>query len=216
MAKPWDGTRRIPEKHAAEFFEKITKAFKKANSYFWLDYGTLLGYVRDGRIIPHDGDIDLAVDYNFWNKVILKEVQKSGIILFKNPNLFTDKRLLKFVGEEKFKKPTQAKLRYPYIQNGKEMQIKICVEIYHEGVGEYEDNMYFWPTPKPNWIFEIPKDYMIPQKPVSFYGSECYIPVNYEDNLDFMYGKTWKTPNPEYTNSDDHKENAKKFKRFYR
>ena len=124
--------------------------------------------------------------------------------------------MLEFVGQEKRNAITQLKLGYRYEnEKGKTAGIKICVEVYHEGIGQYKDNMYFWPTPKPDWIFEMPKRYMVPQMKSIFYDTEIYIPENYEENLEFMYGDNWRTPNVNYTNSDEHKENAKKFKRFF-
>lgn len=216
--KPWNGMRRIPEEQAAKLIQKAAEIFKKHNSRFWLDYGTLLGQVRDGRIIKHDGDIDLAVDFNQWNPEVLDDLCNNGFILRKKPNLLTDVKVLKFVGEKKRNAVTQVKLgyRYTYGKKNKTAGIKICVEIYHDGVGKYKDNMYFWPTPKPDWIFEIPKSYMVPQIKAIFYDTEIYIPKNYEDNLEFMYGNNWRMPNVTYTNSDEHKENAKKFKRFFK
>lgn len=40
---------------------KIREAFKKERIKYWIDYGTLLGAVRDGDIIPHDEDADIGV-----------------------------------------------------------------------------------------------------------------------------------------------------------
>lgn len=47
--------KRVVDKHGVEF---------------WLDSGTLLGAVRDGKIIPWEHDIDLATWYtNSWRIV---------------------------------------------------------------------------------------------------------------------------------------------------
>ena len=39
------------------------------NIFYWADYGTLLGIIRDGDIIKHDDDIDLSVLASDWHKV---------------------------------------------------------------------------------------------------------------------------------------------------
>ncbi len=36
-------------------------ALTSAGIVHWLTYGALLGLVRDGRLIPHDGDLDIAI-----------------------------------------------------------------------------------------------------------------------------------------------------------
>jgi len=42
------------------YFHTAVTVFELADVEFWLDCGTLLGFVREGRILPHDFDIDLA------------------------------------------------------------------------------------------------------------------------------------------------------------
>ncbi len=37
---------------------------------FWIDYGTLLGQVRDNKIIPWDRDIDISIKYNDYSKLL--------------------------------------------------------------------------------------------------------------------------------------------------
>ena len=41
--------------------EEIASILVRHGLRAWVDTGTLLGLVRDGRLIPHDGDIDLVV-----------------------------------------------------------------------------------------------------------------------------------------------------------
>lgn len=44
-----------------EMLPYVTELLKKNNVKYWLDWGTLLGAVRDGRMIPWDFDIDLGI-----------------------------------------------------------------------------------------------------------------------------------------------------------
>lgn len=37
------------------------KALDSINAHFWLDFGTLLGIIRDGKLIKHDIDIDVGM-----------------------------------------------------------------------------------------------------------------------------------------------------------
>jgi len=207
---------KIPEIHGAEAIKRIAEVFDKHKTRFWLDYGTLLGKVREDRFIPHDGDIDIAIDYDNWNQAVLEDLPKNGIYFKKPYNRFTDDRILKFVGDKKKNTITQLKLAYRYKnKHGRVKAVSICGEVYHRGVGKYKDMMYFWPTPKPKWIFHIPWDYMVPQIETTFYGTKVYIPKNYEDNLKFMYGEDWRIDDPLYKNSDKHRESGKRFKLFF-
>lgn len=44
--------------------KEVKKAFDAYNIPFWLEGGTLLGAIRDGKVIPWDDDIDLAAFYD--------------------------------------------------------------------------------------------------------------------------------------------------------
>ena len=44
-----------------EILERLSDAFKELNLLYWLDFGTLLGAIREKRFIGHDLDIDIGV-----------------------------------------------------------------------------------------------------------------------------------------------------------
>ncbi len=54
----------MDEKKAIEALRQVKEVLDNYDVEYWLDYGTLLGAVRDGKIIPWDNDIDLGM----WKK----------------------------------------------------------------------------------------------------------------------------------------------------
>jgi lipopolysaccharide cholinephosphotransferase len=74
----------------------LKKSFEKYGLKFWLDYGTLLGAVRDGAIIPWDHDIDLGMIKNEDKfKTIIKackELEKKGFEI----HYFLDRCMINF------------------------------------------------------------------------------------------------------------------------
>lgn len=48
-------------KHQREIIWYLTDLFEEENIFYWADFGTLLGAIREGRSIPHDTDGDLCL-----------------------------------------------------------------------------------------------------------------------------------------------------------
>jgi hypothetical protein len=59
------------EKLALENLREMKEVFDEFGIRFWLDYGTLLGAVRDGKLIEWDSDIDLGMWDSDRRKVLL-------------------------------------------------------------------------------------------------------------------------------------------------
>jgi hypothetical protein len=55
---------------------------------YWIDFGTLLGAVRDGGFIPWDSDADLGVDIRDWPRVLdlLPEFERAGFFYWQRPD----------------------------------------------------------------------------------------------------------------------------------
>lgn len=189
-----------------EIVNKVTEIGLKYDTKIWIEFGTLLGYVRESGFLVHDRDIDFGIEYKYWNPNIISDLKKSGFSIRRTSKL-TDDIALSYVG--KWKKDMLTNVM-PMYKN-----INIGFEIYHEGINEYKNNMYFWPPKHPNWIFEIPKKLIIPQKKVKFYDLDIWIPEKTIEYIEFMYGENWKIPIVNYIGSKTHKENSNKFRRYF-
>ncbi|PHM47220.1 LicD family protein [Xenorhabdus miraniensis] len=74
---------RILIKNKDQFLHRLCKFFDNNNYTYWLEYGTMLGAVRDHKIISHDYDIDISILQNEWTLSIRKELAKMNIFLIK-------------------------------------------------------------------------------------------------------------------------------------
>jgi phosphorylcholine metabolism protein LicD len=60
---------KMDKKTAVKMLRQVKEVLDKHDVEFWLDYGTLLGAIRDNEFIPWDSDIDLGIWYKDFDKV---------------------------------------------------------------------------------------------------------------------------------------------------
>lgn len=134
------------------------------NSYnfrYFLDFGTLLGCVRNGRIIPYDNDGDIS---------ILDDDRKNLDNLI--ANLSKKYFLVKMNKEKTFYKVFLSKIN------------RLHLDIH---IRKYKDGYYLSQYSLRNW--GITKNDLLPLKLSSFEGLEVKIPNNYKKYLENGYGK---------------------------
>ena len=54
--------------YAKELFYKLDDALTENNLFYWFDFGTLLGAVREHYFIKHDSDMDFGMMYSTQQK----------------------------------------------------------------------------------------------------------------------------------------------------
>lgn len=74
----------MKEDIAVQALKEVKEVFDKAGIKFWLICGTLLGAIRDGKIIEYDTDIDLATWHDNVDKIVsvFPELKKRGFNVF--------------------------------------------------------------------------------------------------------------------------------------
>lgn len=150
---------------ASEFLSILKDAFDSANIRFYLNFGTLLGAIRDHDFIPHDVDMDLAMMEKdvpaFLN--LLPDLEKKGVKLCRNWRTTFYTVVYKGIvcDFDVLYRPA-----FPY-----------CIWFYGILEGKY-----------------IPKKYIGDMKLYNFLGNDYYVPADAEKYLVLSYGKTWRIP----------------------
>lgn len=136
----------------------------------FLNSGSLLGLHRDGRLIPHDDDLDIGVYFGDCNI---------------NDLIVLNTRLLTEISE-----------RYSFFEKGLgkfgAIKLKSGVEVDIFPAWSKEDRFYVYP-----YMFgELKKSDVVPFVKKVFFGSTLNVPVNIEGVLDVNYGESWRNPDP--------------------
>lgn len=136
-----------------------------------LGYGTLLGFIRDGKIIPYDDDIDLLVHRKYRTALekLSMELKKTKSAL----RMFPRKNMIRLVYDDPIT-----------------MQV-VCGDIFYYNKKDSEIGPVAMVTQENE---SFPWKYMSPLKPVNMYGVATNIPNNTHEWLQLQYGKDYMTP----------------------
>lgn len=81
------------QKHGVECLSRVKEAFETIDKLFWLDYGTLLGAVREKDFIGHDLDLDIGT---FYEKEKIEKLDEALVLngLVKVKEFFNDGKVM--------------------------------------------------------------------------------------------------------------------------
>lgn len=72
---------KLFHRYGNEALIELDQAFQEMNIAYWLDFGTLLGAVRDHGFIEHDLDIDIGLFLDDRTEKIYEVLKKHGFVL---------------------------------------------------------------------------------------------------------------------------------------
>ncbi len=176
---------------ALEILKEVTDVLDKNGIEYWLEGGTLLGVVRENRLLPWDNDMDISIKEDYYDKFIeiLPQLNK----------LNRSVRVRKFTKDnEPFQKGVS---RIVKVRNKKMYFFKgeVTLDIF---IKFKKDDEYFWQVGKkkksvPSYFYDELIEY-------AFDGKQYLIPKAYEAYLTFRYGD-WKIPVKEWDTFNDDK-----------
>ncbi len=186
-----------------KILQATIETLDKHNIAYYLDYGTLIGAVRDKGFIPWDDDMDISLVHESDYKnipAVLKDIKKLGFRTYlrsfedsiekaeTNGNETVDIKDITFTEKESYR---VAKIRnnkfWIFGRGGSTLDIFFKYE---------KDNKITWMAQRKLHSIEKSKlsDELIE---IDFYHLKCKIPKNYDEYLTSMYGD-WKTPKEDW------------------
>jgi len=169
-AKEATGYVRTRQQISLEIFKEFIRLCDIAKIDYWLDFGSLIGAVRHGKIIPWDDDIDVSI--------LLPDLDKFAEVAKKHINEGFDFKYSEEISQIRYK--DVAFDIFTYKDNSD--RIKSC----------------YYSSMNPHCNRSIPKEIVFPVTKVMFAGIEASVPKDYDKYLRFQFGNYEKFPEREH------------------
>ena len=195
---------RLFNKHSLDVLMSAKIALDSCNAIFWLDSGTLLGVIREGKMLKNDLDIDLGLWLSDYSSNIDKAMTKNGFIKMSEVSI-NDKK----VGLEQtyikdgvtvdlfyFDKNNSLMWSHVFVKGSEMPQIKnisgndalVPIRMYYPLSGftniKFQGGNYLIPDPPDKYLeFHYGKDYLTPRK------WAYYDLINDNINAEYLYNQ---------------------------
>jgi phosphorylcholine metabolism protein LicD len=164
------------EDEAIDILKILDKIFRETETRYWITCGTLLGFYRSGRLISHDGDLDLCVHKNDLNGLLIRKLLNNGFKVNRVLGRLDDGfELTLSHGLIK----VDIMIFYPMEKGGG------YVSVYSEKI----DDSYL----KHNYVY---RDFDVIER--KYYEVNLFTPKNVDDYLSQQYGLDYMIPKKEW------------------
>jgi lipopolysaccharide cholinephosphotransferase len=168
---------------ALKMLESTTAILEENNVEYILDFGTLLGIIREDRLLPWDTDLDISITDDQVDKLLkLKwKLWRAGyrlrVYCFKRdtgPYKKGDIRIIKI----------QERLLLFFAKHS-------LMDVFVKK--EYKDALSYVVGANKSYLKTTPKEFHEKRAQITFRGKKYTVPKDYNAYLRYVYGD-WKTP----------------------
>lgn len=176
---------------AEKMLREITQILEGEKIPYILEGGTLLGIVRENRLLPWDNDVDLTITRPHTNRLLSVRWKmwlkgyRTRIRRIKEDSAYFKK------GEPRILK-VQA-TRFVFFKDVSLMDIFIK---------DLTEDRYYWTVSEKDVLKSVPRFYYENLTTVEFKGKMYSIPEKYDSYLQSRYGD-WRTPQEDYDYTKD-------------
>ena len=177
--------RKILHQNGNKLIHDIQLCIKDMNEIVFFDFGTLLGIIREGKIIGHDLDVDVGVSIRESDTIMnTRDIfKRAGYSIFSTSILDDD-----VIVQDTFidSNGIHFDVSYYYIEEGK----GIVYLLYRDPQKKYNAD---------NWdVVMASSDVVKSTILYDFYDFKVNVPENYLDHLSNRYGENWRVPDKGY------------------
>ena len=172
------------QKNGVETVKTVQEILSDTGVFFFFDMGTLLGIVREGRLLKHDMDIDIAVVVNSEEeKTALRESLVARGCAIRYSYSIEE---LGTVEESFMMKDIKFDINY-YLR---EDENDVCYLMFEEPGREYPYGQLS--------VVKLSSPHIAELQMKDFNGTQINVPKNAEDYLAVRYGENWRIPDKGY------------------
>ena len=177
------------ELNAINLLKKVANEIDQSELEYWLEGGTLLGAVRDKKLIPWDHDLDIGIKFSDD-----RQIQK----LISSLKKYFFVRALTFPSDPKIWNLGKYRILKVYTKKTLFKRSALCLDIflYYKGHVEDRGEMYKYVVWGNNACHEA--KFFDSLEKIDFYETEFSIPSHSEEFLKVKYGANWKTPQKDW------------------
>lgn len=189
------------DKKILALFEAI-EVMKNMDQDYWLCNGTLLGIIRDNRLIPWDVDIDIGVFKNGFDKQkTILEFEKHGYSLHSDGEGSDYVTFLKY--DVKVDINIFIKRDGMFVSLWRVPRRRLSSRIIEKIIRIFAISRYPFKEQVDQIVYTL-EGYSCPELALStfteikFSDKKVRVPQEYENILEWTYGPQWKIPNKNY------------------
>ena len=174
------------EEEVVEFLYSVSKILNETNVDYWIEGGTLLGAVRDGKLIPWDHDLDLGMKFTTDRemKELIRRLKGSFYVSVKG---FSTKENIWQLGDYRLLKVYPKRLLF--------LKEKLCLDLfvyYRKTLPGTQEEAYLYCVWGHNAYHRT--EHFDALDRIEFYGRQIPVPGSTEQFLETKYGADWRTP----------------------
>lgn len=174
------------EKEAVALMFGVCSELNELGVEYWIEGGTLLGAVRDGRMIPWDHDLDFGMKFSSDTEM-KKMIKQLDRVFYVSCKGFTDKENIWQLGDFRVLKIYPKRLLL--------LKDELCLDlfVYYRGkLPTTGEDVYMYGVWGRNAFHKA--EHFDSLEDIEFYGGTVPIPANTEKFLETKYGADWRTP----------------------
>lgn len=175
------------DKYGTEVLNDLFKMVISNNYDVSCYYGTLLGLIRDDKLIPWDDDLDFIIlnTKKFSWKKFENDMKRIGFAKYRTIEIDE-----KIVGQSYVKKGVLCDFSLKNVGNDIEECLYGCYQIEGKHYDNGKEQAYQY------WKYQVPQINCLFIKKIN--DISIKIPANYEGILTAYYGENWRVPDPNF------------------